>query len=114
MSPAPHASRHVRWTAAQAKRHLAAIRDGDESPGAYCRRRGFSSSRLAYWRKRLGDDGARPKSAFVEITPHAGPLLPTVAPTAPGVTIRCAGGAHILVVSDFDPLVLRAVVAALS
>jgi len=117
MPAKPRASHRVRWTVTHAKHHLAAIQTSGESFGAYCRRHGFSFARLAYWRKRLSDDGARRRSAFVEIAPQAGSLLPTSsapATTSSGVTIRCASGAQILVAADFDPLVLRAVVAALS
>lgn len=92
------------------------MRESGESFGVYCRRHGFSFARLAYWRTRLQDSEAvRSQSAFIEIMPRApAPVSTAHGIASSGVTVRCVGGAQVVVAAGFDPAVLRAVVAVLS
>ncbi len=80
---------------------------------AFARRRGVSAQRLSYWRLRLGQRGAavaNADSSFVEI-----PSAFSSAPLESGdVVVEVSGGVRVHVTHGFDPVLLRAVVSALS
>ena len=70
-----------RWGADEAREALAELAAGGESAVSFARRRGISTQRLAYWKKRLGI-AAEPK--FVAVA------LPT-ATSAAWIEIAAAG-----------------------
>ena len=68
-----------RWTASEAKQALAAWQRSGETMAAFARRKGVSTQRLLWWRKRLAE--------------HAVPaeLVPVVVrATVPGTGVRIA------------------------
>ena len=80
---------------------------------AFARRRGVSAQRLSYWRLRLGQRGKGAgisDAGFVEI-PSAVPITPLGSGL---VAVEVNGGVRVHVTRGFDPVVLRAVVSALT
>ena len=78
------------WTEAQARRALEELAASGESAASFARRRGGSSRRLAYWRKRLA---APAKTEFVAVA------LSTVSAAAIEIA---AGGVVVRVREDLD------------
>jgi hypothetical protein len=82
------------------------------SQAAFARRRGVSAQRLSYWRLRLGQRTTAvtiSDSGFVEIPSAVSPAALGI-----GVVVEVNGGVRVQVTRGFDPVLLRAVVSALS
>jgi hypothetical protein len=80
------------WREPEAREVLEELALSGESAASFARRRGFSTQRLAYWKKRLASDGA-PKFLAVAL-----PAPPT---TARWVEI-CAGGVVVRIPEEVD------------
>lgn len=74
-----------------------------QSPAAFCRASGVAAWKLAYWRSVTGRPSAT--SGFVRVE--------SVAPGG-GLELHLRDGLRIAIEAGFDPVVLRAVVEALS
>lgn len=94
------------WTPDDAKRIFDEWRRSGESLAAFGRRRGYSSARLYWWRKRLATEPMDLTALSLV------PALVTSAPTAP-ITIRLPNGIVIEATSAM-PAWIAAVVAELS
>lgn len=74
------------WSEAEARVHLEELRRTAESTAGFARRKGVSSQRLSYWKKRLAwAEVTETKPAFVAVT------LPPTPSTRAEVEIRVAG-----------------------
>ena len=79
------------WKPAQARRELKAWRASGLPLGAYARLRGVTTTRLSWWRERLGE-GSEPESSEIRLVPAIVTSMPMPMP-APGgaVTVRLPG-----------------------
>jgi hypothetical protein len=96
------------WTEDEARSALAELARSGESAATFARSRGFSSQRVYYWKKRLGDSPAVP--AFVPVR------WPVAAPTSgatPSIEI-ISGGIAVRVREDLDVEHLARIVDALA
>lgn len=77
------------WTAEEARRALEAWRSSGLSLRVYARRSGVTTTRLRWWRKRLGDWAAAAASSEVQLVP----VIPTpvAAPRGAGATVLLPG-----------------------
>ena len=74
------------WSEAEARAHLEEFSRTAESAVGFARRKGISTRRLAYWKKRLASaTGGETKPAFVAVTMPATPRTPAE------IEIRVAG-----------------------
>ena len=86
-----------RWTAAEARRVVAAWRESGQSMSAFARERGFDAQRLRWWRKRFAEWSSGGEERPVRFAPAvistAGGLVsPQVSLRLPeGVLIEVAG-----------------------
>jgi transposase-like protein len=62
------------WTEAEARAALAELAESGESQAGFARRKGVSSNRLAYWRKRVGETASVP--SFVQVRVPAARTAP--------------------------------------
>jgi hypothetical protein len=79
------------WREPEAREALEELASSGESAASFARRRGVSTQRLAYWKKRLAA-GTAPK--FVAVT-----LRPTAAPRWIEI---CAGGVVVRIPEEVD------------
>jgi len=64
------------WSEAEARAHLEEFSRAAESAAGFARRRGISTRRLAYWKKRLASaTGGETKPAFLAVTMPATPSV---------------------------------------
>ena len=78
------------WSEAEARAHLEEFSRTAESAVGFARRKGISTRRLTYWKKRLASaTGRETKPAFVAVT------MPATPSTRAEVEIRVAGVAVI-------------------
>ncbi len=76
--------RWQQWSESDARAALSELAGSGESVAGFARRRGFSSERIRYWRRRLIEDGV---PAFVAVpVSRGGPAQIEIA--AVGVTLR--------------------------
>jgi transposase-like protein len=73
------------WTEDEAREALAELASTGESAASFARRRGISTQRLAYWKKRLGS-GTGPKFVAVALPAATSPMWIEIA--ACGVVVR--------------------------
>lgn len=101
-----------RWSADDARSHLAAWRDSGLSLAGYCRRRKIAYERLRRWRSRLEVGGSGEAQPPVTLRP-----VQVVAPPAPatpsGLILELRGGRRIRLAPDFDPAVLERLLSVL-
>lgn len=71
-----------RWNEEDARAALAELASTSESEAAFARRKGVSTQRLRYWRKRLASSSSVTRPAFVAVT------IPREAPPRPEVEVR--------------------------
>jgi hypothetical protein len=113
-SPASIPSRRERRGEVAGRALVSAWQASGLPQAAFARRRGVSAQRLSYWRLRLVPrgklGGAGRGAGFVEIPPAA----PAASIGRSLLIVEVGDGVRIHVERGFDPVVLRAVVAALS
>lgn len=107
------------WTAAEAKRELAAWKASGLPLATFARRRGLNGSRLAWWKTRLGDwcGNLSPARAPAFIPAVVRELVEAATPSATApVTVRVPGGVAVEVAdpASVSPAWLTAVVSGLS
>ena len=79
------------WSEAEARAHLDELRRTAESAVGFARRKGISTQRVAYWKKRLASaKGRDTKPAFVAVS------MPATPSTHAEIEIRVAGVAVIV------------------
>ena len=112
-SPSPSSPKRERRSETAGRSLVTAWESGGLPQAVFARRRGVSAQRLSYWRLRLGrrvKAVAISDAGFVEIS-----SAPSIAPIGSSVVIvEVSRGVRVHVIRGFDPLVLRAVVAALA
>ena len=95
------------WTEAEARAALAELAESGESQAGFARRKGVSSNRLVYWRRRVGAPPAVP--SFVQVRLPA----PGTAPDGARIEV-VVGDVAVRVREDIDVGRLAALVRALS
>jgi transposase-like protein len=91
------------WTEAEARAALAELAESGESLASFARRKGVSSNRLVYWRRRVGE------SSFVEVR------LPAAGSPSDGAHIEIVvGGVAVRVREEMDVGRVAALVRALA
>jgi transposase-like protein len=73
------------WSESEAREALAELASSGESAASFARRRGISTQRLAYWKKRLAS-GTAPKFVAVALAPATSPRWIEI--SAGGVVVR--------------------------
>jgi hypothetical protein len=95
------------WTEDEARSALAELARSGESVAVFAHSRGFSTQRVRYWKKRLGESPA--VAAFVPVR------WPVAAPTVSPPTIEIvSGGITLRVREDLDVEHVARIVAALA
>ncbi len=112
-SPPASSSQRLRLSEVAGRALVAAWQAGGLTQAAFARRRGVSAQRLSYWRLRLRQRGKASGSSDVGFVEIPAPASSTPLGGRP-VFVEMSGGVRIHVTRGFDPVVLRAVVAALA
>jgi hypothetical protein len=73
-----------RWSEAEARTHLEELSRTTESAVGFARRKGVSTQRLTYWKKRLASAVSEDRPAFVAVT------IPSTASSRHEIEIRVA------------------------
>jgi hypothetical protein len=111
-TPSSSSLRRERRGEAAGRALVAAWEASGLAQAAFARRRGVSAQRLSYWRLRLGQRVqavTTSDAGFVEI-----PAAASATPPGSRVVVEVNGGVRVHVTRGFDPVLLRAVVSALT